>query len=99
MDTQLLLSPKWWGEHCTSLPEVLSVERQQGEIRQKNSFIQFLLLRWVPYSSQMQTCAALTCQNTHVPDQLGHALYTAALWSVLQQDYQLSQTSVHRASH
>eukprot|EP00891_Asterochloris_glomerata_P001529 jgi/Astpho2/1529/fgenesh1_pg.00026_%23_25_t len=45
MDTQLLLSPKWWAEHCASLPEVFSVERQQGDIRQKNSFIQFLLLR------------------------------------------------------
>ena len=55
MDTQLLLSPNWWGEHCASLPEVLSVERQQGEIRQKNSFIQFLLLRWVTCSSPMQT--------------------------------------------
>ena len=54
MDTQLLLSPKWWAEHCTSLPEVLSVERQQGEICQKNSFIQFLLLRWDSCSNRLQ---------------------------------------------
>lgn len=64
MDTQLLLSPKWWAEHCASLPEVFSVERQQGEIRQKNSFIQFLLLRWVPRRS---LSAALNCQNLHCP--------------------------------
>ena len=99
MDTQLLLSPKWWAEHCASLPEVFSVERQQGEIRQKNSFIQFILLRWVSCSSQTQNKCCSPARTRIVPDQLEHALCTAALWSVLQQDYQLSQTSVRRASY